>query len=113
MLEALWSVEFNSNFNISGNGVVVFETGRVFGGDSSMIYVGSYQIENGDIHAEINVRKYANVPGMVSSVGLDSFTLKVTGKPDNQKLILSGFVVEDSSRTITIKAHRQAELPNP
>lgn len=42
MLEALWSVEFQSSFGLQGNGVVVFETGRVFGGDSTMIYVGNF-----------------------------------------------------------------------
>lgn len=111
MLEALWSVEFQSSFGMHGNGVTVFETGRVFGGDSAMIYVGSYKVENGDIHADISVRKYANVPGMASVVGLDSFNLKVTGKPDRTNMILSGYVVEDPSRKMTIRAVRRAELP--
>ena len=35
MLEALWSVEFVSNVNDSGAGVVVLETGRILGGDSA------------------------------------------------------------------------------
>ena len=111
MLEALWSVEFQSSYGMHGNGVVVFETGRVFGGDSSMIYVGSYKVENGTIHSDINVKKYANVPGMVSVVGFEDFNLKVTGKVNGDKLALSGYVVEDASRKITINAIRRAELP--
>ena len=111
MLEALWSVDFRSSFGIQGTGVVVFETGRVFGGDSLMIYVGNYKVENGAIHAEINVRKYANVPGMASVVGLDSFNLKVSGTPAQNELLLSGHVVEDPSRKITIRAIRRAEPP--
>jgi hypothetical protein len=111
MLEALWSVEFQSSFGLGGYGVVVFETGRVFGGDSLMIYVGNYKVENGAIHSEINVSKYANVPGMVSVVGFNSFNLKLTGKPDRETLTLSGHVVEDPSRTISIHAIRRAELP--
>jgi hypothetical protein len=111
MLEALWSVEFQSSFGMHGNGVAVFETGRVFGGDSSMIYVGSFRVENGVIHSEINVKKYAHTPGMGSVVGLDTFNLKVTGKPDQNDMVLSGFVVEDPARTITIHAVRRAELP--
>jgi hypothetical protein len=111
MLEALWSVEFKSSFGMQGNGVVVFETGRVFGGDSAMIYVGSFKVENGVIHAEINVKKYADVQGMSSVVGLNNFNLKVTGTPAQNEMVLSGHVVEDPARKITIKAVRRAELP--
>lgn len=111
MLEALWSVEFQSSFGMRGNGVAVFETGRVFGGDSSMIYVGRFRVENGTIVSDINVKKYANVPGMASVVGFDNFNLKVTGKPDQNTMTLSGHVVEDPSRKITIHAVRSAELP--
>jgi hypothetical protein len=111
MLEALWSVEFKSSFGFQGNGVAVFETGRVFGGDSTMIYVGSFHVENGSIHADVNINKYAHSPGMASVVGLDNFTLKLSGKSDLNKMALSGYVVEDPSRKITIHAVRRAELP--
>lgn len=110
-LEALWSVEFQSSFDMCGNGVVVFETGRVFGGDSSMIYVGSFKVENGVIHSEINVSKYAHVQGMTSVFGLDSFDLKVTGPLAQNELLLTGHVVGDPSSKITIKAIRRADLP--
>ena len=111
MLEALWSVEFQSSFGMRGNGVAVFETGRVFGGDSAMIYVGSYKIENSTIYSDINVQKYADVPGMASVVGFDKFNLKLTGKLNGNMMVLSGHVLEDPSRTITIRAVRRAELP--
>lgn len=94
-----------------GNGVVVFETSRVFGGDSTMIYVGNYQVENGLIQSKININNYAHVPGMSSVVNLDSFNLQVTGEIDSKEMVLSGYVVEDSSRKITIKTLRRAELP--
>lgn len=111
MLEALWSVEFKSSFGLEGYGVAVFETGRVFGGDSSMIYVGSFKVEGGQIHATLNVKKYADIPGMVSVVGLNDFNLKVTGMPAHDVMHLSGFVMEDPTRKIAIKATRRAELP--
>ena len=111
MLEALWSVEFQSSFGMHGTGIIVLETGRIFGGDSSMIYIGSYRTQNGIIHADINVKKYAQVPGMASVVVFDNFNLNVTGKPDQNNLVLTGYVVEDRSRTITIRAIRRAELP--
>ena len=111
MLEALWSVEFQSSFGMHGNGVVVFETGRVLGGDSTMMYVGSFHVGNGVIDADIHITKYASAPGQTSVVGLNDFNLKVTGKPDRERLTLSGYVVEDPARKITIVAVRRAELP--
>jgi hypothetical protein len=111
MLEALWSIEFKSSFGMEGNGVAVFETGRVLGGDSMMVYVGKFRVENDFVHADINVTKYAHSSGMASVVGLDKFNLKVAGKPDANNMLLSGYVVEDPSRTITIRTSRRAELP--
>lgn len=111
MLEALWSIEFQSSFGMYGNGVAVFETGRVLGGDSMMVYVGSFRVVNDAVHADVNVRKYATSPGMTSVVGLDDFNLKLVGKPDANQMILSGHVVEDPSRKITLRASRRAELP--
>jgi hypothetical protein len=59
MLEALWSVSFQSNAQLGpmgGTGVVVFETGRVFGGDSTMIYTGKFRVVNDVIEADIPKR---------------------------------------------------------
>ena len=111
MLEALWSVEFESSFGMQGNGVAVFETGRVLGGDSTMIYIGTFRVENGAIHADISVKKYAHSAGMSSVVGFDNFNLRLTGKPDPNSMVLSGYVVEDPSRKISIRTVRRAELP--
>lgn len=111
MLEALWSVESQSSFGLQGAGVVVFETGRVLGGDSGMMYVGSYRVENGSVHSDIHVTRYANTVNLQSVVGFNDFNLKVTGKADSKSMALSGHVVEDPSRKITIKAIRRAELP--
>lgn len=111
MLEALWSVEFQSSFGMHGNGVAVFETGRVLGGDSTMMYIGSFRVANGVIDADIHVKKYASAPGQTSVVGLNEFNLKVTGKPERDRLSLAGYVVEAPERKVTITAVRRAELP--
>ena len=110
-VEALWSVVFRSNLQMVGNGIAVFETGRVLGGDSTMIYVGSYRVEGETVHAEVKVNKYADAPGMYSVVGLDSFVLEVSGKLDVQTMRLTGHVKGNPDLTIEITAERRAELP--
>jgi rRNA processing protein Gar1 len=111
-IEALWSVEFSSNVGSIGAGVAVFETGRVLGGDSAFMYVGSYKTDNGTVHSDIHVTKYNNIGHMQSIFGpLTSFHIKVSGKTDPQSMVLTGVVVEQPQLQITIKATRRAELP--
>jgi hypothetical protein len=43
-IEALWTVTFTSNLGVGGAGVVIFETGRLFGGDPDYIYLGEYKV---------------------------------------------------------------------
>ena len=94
-----------------GTGIVVFETGRIFGGDSIMIYTGKYRVVNGMIEADVHVETYATQPHMGSTVGLPTFDLKVTGTPARDRLVLNGYVVQDPNRKMTITAIRRAELP--
>ena len=112
MIEALWSVDFSTNLGMHGFGIAVFETKRILGGDSGMIYVGSYEVDHDNIvHCKIHVHKYADIPDMNSSLGLDEFNLEMTGKVTYQEMNLSGHVVEDTSRQVNIHAIRRAELP--
>jgi hypothetical protein len=66
-LEALWSVLFfvpgQPNLNA---GVVIFETGRVFGGDSWYYYTGTYKSENGKLTATLTSTHYAGPMGSPS-----------------------------------------------
>jgi hypothetical protein len=110
-LEAVWSVEFLSSAGAGGNGIAVFDDGRIFGGNETLIYTGRYEVVSGVIHAEVRVETYALAPGADPGQGFPIYRLKVTGPPDPNNLFLSGFVVSDPARTMTIRAVRRAELP--
>ena len=110
MLEALWSVEFVSNLEAVGAGVAVFETGRVFGGDSQYYYLGSFRVVNGVAKADIEVNHYF---GPLSSIfgPLTKFNLKLTGQPNNPVMELSGHLVENPKLQIYIRLTKRADLP--
>lgn len=110
MLEAMYGLEFVSNSNDGGYGVVVLETGRVFGGDSSFVYIGSYRVENGILKAEV---KCTNDRELMRSIfgNLKEFTLRLEGKPERNEFILQGQMVENPSMRIAVKFTRRAELP--
>jgi len=101
-LEALWTVVFSTCGDASqeqGNGVAVFETGRIFGGDSNFYYLGDYICTNGQIKARVKIARHGSnndfefelsgaYKGGESSLILDG-TYLVNGKPTLVVVILT------------------------
>lgn len=61
-LEALWTIEFGDGDGWKNAGVLVFETGRVFGGDSGFYYLGTVDISDDRLRASIRVVHYHGEP---------------------------------------------------
>jgi hypothetical protein len=110
-LEALWSLAFESDVRVEGDGIVIFEAGRIFGGNSAMIYTGEYSIRENEVRARAHVERYASPPGIVSVFALNEFTLRVNGQYDEKCMTLRGLIAEDPRRAIWMKLVRRAELP--
>jgi hypothetical protein len=113
-IEALWYVNFGSNQEAFGAGVAVFETGRIFGGDSSFYYKGNYEIKNSTITAEVFVKKH--------SEGLDSIFENLSefnivlegpleGSLNGNKFILAGYLKEDPAQKLASSFVRLDDLP--
>ena len=110
MIEALYGIEFASNVNDGGYGVVVLETGRILGGDSSFVFVGSYEIGNSVVSADI---KCTNDRKFLQSIfgDIDEFNLHLEGIPEFDGFILQGHMIENPSMRLKVKLTRRAELP--
>jgi len=109
-IEAMYGVEFISSMNVGGYGVLILETGRVLGGDSSFTFIGDYEIENHVLKANV---KCNNDREILTSVfgDIKEFTLKLEGTVAEKEFVLSGYVIEEPSKTINVKLTRRAELP--
>jgi hypothetical protein len=119
-IEALWAVEFTgaSGFRIAkSGGVIVIETGKIFGGDSWQWYTGTYE-QGGK--GKLSVRLQTGVhytQGGQSIFGGPLRPLVLVGDvqvaPDHQSatanLAVEGVAGMHLSATLT----RVAELPNP
>jgi len=110
MIEAMYGIEFVSNMNDGGYGVIILETGRVLGGDSSFMFVGNYEIKNGTILADV---KCTNDRGTLQSIFGDfkEFNLHLEGVPENSEFTLQGYMKENPELKIAVKLTRRAELP--
>ena len=107
----MWTVNFATNKPDAGAGVVVFESNRLFGGDSSFYYVGDYVVKDGIVSANVHVERHNNF--LPSAMGLDNFTLKLSGKVDHDQFTVNGHAVEAPNNQITVLFKRLTELPNP
>lgn len=58
MIEALWTVEYGTGETWKNGGVLVFETGRVFGGDSFFYVTGDYDATGRRFTARLSVVHY-------------------------------------------------------
>jgi hypothetical protein len=109
MLEAMYGIEFVSNNNDGGYGVVIFETGRILGGDSSFVYVGSYEVKNCLVYADIKCTNDRNLQSIFGDI--EEFNLHLEGKPEHDEFIIQGHMIENPSMKIGVKLTRRAELP--
>lgn len=110
MLEALWSVEFISNAQFNGAGVVVLETGRAFGGDSQYYYVGDYKMHHDKTQVSLRVKHYSGQPSSIFGT-LKEFNVKLEGIPARDTFTMEGYLVENPALKMIIRLTRRAELP--
>lgn len=100
-LEALWTIEFQTADGWQNGGVVVLETGRVFGGDSQYYYLGKYELSGDEVEATIRAVHYHGAPTTAFGDQATDYTVEFEGKwlgnnahgviyrPENPQLKLS------------------------
>lgn len=111
MIEAMWGVEFTTNLG-KGFGVVVLQGGKILGGDSSFVYLGTYEFTDGIFIANVDA---TNDHDTLDSVFGDIDEFSLTGKAliGNElikEFIVNGAVVGRPDKTIMVKFTRRAEL---
>jgi len=111
MLEALWSMEFRSNSGFEGAGVVVFETGRIFGGDAQYYYVGKYDLKDDVLDADVVIDRYSDGPGSIFDTNEQKFELKIQGKVEVPTVIAVGHRTDNPSMQLEVRLTKRAELP--
>jgi len=110
-IEALWPVEFGNDEHRAGAGVVVFESGRIFGGDAGYYYLGEYKINNGVVTGQATATHYAGEISPLFAGAGKEYTVLLSGDLEDQQMVLAGHLEQDSSKTIVVVCTRRAELP--
>ena len=121
-VEALWIAHFGDVFTIgtgdvftagtSNGGVVVFETGRVFGGDSGFFYLGEYDVSGDILSAKVTITRFK--PGVPSVFGWDidgSRRIEIRGQREADLFICEMWAVDQPNTPLPLVLKRVAELP--
>lgn len=84
-----YKVEFTTPLG-RGFGVVVVEGGKVRGGDSGMLYVGSYQETGDEFSAKIEISRHSNTGAESSVLGVDNATINLSGRSRGNVITTQG-----------------------
>jgi hypothetical protein len=120
-LEALWTLYFG-DYNqpqeltpgMSNAGVVVLETGRIFGGDVQFYYTGHFHNDQGKITADVEA-KHFNGPGTTAfGTNEKRFRVRLEGTWTNETEIHAEMYKPEApeNRLPVFLIYREA-LPNP
>jgi hypothetical protein len=119
-IEALWAVEYTGVNGVrvaKSGGVIVIETGRIFGGDSWMWYTGNYSSEGkGRLTVRLNTGVHSTAGGQSIFGGpLQPITLIGDVQiAEDQRSATANLTVEGNPQMkLAATFKRVAELPNP
>jgi hypothetical protein len=111
-IEALWTVQFElANHGWTNGGVVVLESGRLFGGDSQYYYVGHYGLDGRVISGSMRSTHYHGPISTAFGTNEHHFELSIQAEWDGQRRI-NGLVVRPDLRAgLRFRMVKQADLP--
>ena len=106
-MEGFWTVQFKGVQGF-GTGVVVYIGGHVFGGDSAVMFTGTYDQQGDAVTVKIHVKQM--VPGLMTVMGRTEYDLDLAGTLNGNMLKVSGKIpgTEDHLSATLIK---QCDLP--
>lgn len=119
-VEGMWAVYFGDVDGPGVNsGIAVFETNRIFGGDSLMAYLGTFEVGGGQLKAEARVWAYnphIEVQTAFGKPGTPQGELvRFEGKvgQDGQEITGQMWELPNEAVRLPIFLRKLADLPNP
>ncbi len=93
MRDGLYRVQFHTQLG-TGAGVVFLQNGKLWGGDSTIYYVGAYLESDGQFTARVATNKHTDVPGMGSAFAVDRAHITLAGTINGDSAEMTGTAAE-------------------
>ena len=115
-LEALWGVVYGdvSSLDQFNGGVVVFETNRIFGGDSCFYYTGTYNSSGADLSAQVKITHFSGPD--LTAFGLqvsESLQIQIKATREGDKIFGTMWPVDQPDNCLAIIFVPLEDVPNP
>jgi len=116
-IEALWAVRFvgvnGTSISEQSGGVLVLESGRLFGGDSFAYYTGNYSLASGQVTFHVDVGVHFAGGQSILGGPLVPYSLNGTATVDAAHTTMKANLVAVGQSQMRIVAilNRVAELP--
>lgn len=78
-LDGLWTAEFGSSAGMFGGGIVVFQGGKLLGGDGTHFYMGDYTLVGNTLTATLRVSPFIEGAESVFKTRRQDLTLEIVG----------------------------------
>ena len=98
----LYKLQFHSLIG-AGAGVVMLQDGKLWGGDSGLYYVGSYDLKDGAILAQVRTNRHSNLGQVQSVFGIDQATIRLEGDAKDNAAAMTGTAREAPG--VALQAH--------
>jgi hypothetical protein len=106
MLEnGLYRVGFQTPIG-AGAGVLFLQDGQLWGGDSTLFYVGQYTVKGDTIEAEVSTNRHTEYPGLSSVFGIDQVHISLRGTIKSGLVHVTGSAIEAPGITFTAEITR-------
>ncbi len=108
-VEGLWTADFEVLAGWRNGGVVVLETGRIFGGDSQYYYLGKYEVSRGTMTGKVSVTHYHGQAGTAFGDNAARFDVELAGNLTENAV--DGKATRSGFPAIRFRMTKKAELP--
>jgi hypothetical protein len=110
-LEGLWTVEFEVAGGWQNGGVLVFETGRLFGGDSNYYYLGTFGVAGEVITAELTSTHYQGPVGDAWGDAATELKVHAQARREGSGRIIGTMTRSGDSRQLRFRLTKRSDLP--
>jgi hypothetical protein len=109
MVEGFWILQFEG-LQASGGGVVFLIKGRIYGGDSGFVYMGTYQSGGNTITGRVKVHNF--LPAVPSVFGISGdYELSISGNVAGNVIKGKVSLVNQDAMGIVVKLTKVGDLP--
>ena len=89
MLDGLYKAEYGIN-GAFGRSIMCMHKGKLLGGNSAFAHLGTYEVRDGVIEAEVITERHNEDPGFKPLMGADVAAIKVRGRTEGSTILLEG-----------------------